>query len=197
MTSELNFNGDEEFLSRLIAGDQEAFKDLVLSYQNKVFNVCIGFLKNAEDAEDMAQEVFIEVLHSISKFKEQANLSTWIYRIAVNKSLEKLRYSKRQKRFAWITSLFGKEERIGESHGDFCHPGVQLENIERSKILFLAIDKLPDNQKTAYLMNKVEGLSYSEICDIMNLSLSSIESLLHRAKKNLQVSLKQYYETHF
>jgi RNA polymerase sigma factor (sigma-70 family) len=197
LISEPNFNGDKEFVARLIAGDQEAFKDLVLSYQNKVFNVCIGFLKNAEDAEDMAQEVFIEVFYSISKFKEQANLGTWIYRIAVNKSLEKLRHSKRQKRFAWITSLFGNEERIGESHGNFCHPGVQLENAERSKILFLAIDKLPDNQKTAFLMNKVEGLSYSEICDIMNLSLSAIESLLHRAKKNLQGSLKQYYETHF
>ncbi len=184
----------QETIDQLKAGDESVFKDLVLKFQNKVFNICIGMVKNEEEAEDLAQEVFVEIFRNISQFNADAKLSTWIYRIAMNKSLEHIRYNKRQKRFAWLTSLFGADEDLAHNYSDFYHPGVALENKERSKELYNAIDKLAENQRTAFIMHKLEGLSYQEIADIMQLSLSSVESLMHRAKKRLQDLLYDFYK---
>lgn len=143
----------------------------------------------------MAQEVFVQVFHSIKDFKGDCKLSTWLYRIAVTKSLDFLRARKRKKRFAFVQSLFSTDsnEPLAEQ-ATFVHPGVQLENKERARILFKAIDKLPENQKIAFTLNKTEGLSYQEIAEIMELSLSSVESLLFRAKSNLQKYLENYYK---
>ena len=154
-------------------------------------------MQNTEDAEDITQEVFIQVYHSVQQFKGDSKISTWLYRITVSKSLDFLRSKKRKKRFAFVQSLFGTEstEPLVEQ-ATFVHPGVQLENKERAGILFKAIDKLPENHKVAFTLNKVEGLSYQEVAEVMQLSVSSVESLLFRAKNNLQDSLKNYYKTH-
>ena len=160
-----------------------------------VYNTALGILQNTFDAEDLAQEVFVQVFHSVKNFKGDCKLSTWLYRITVTKSLDFLRAKKRKKRFAFVQSLFGSEnnEPLAEQ-ATFVHPGVQLENKERAAILFKAIDKLPENQKIAFTLSKVEGLSYQEIADVMQLSVSSIESLLFRAKNNLQKYLGDYYK---
>jgi RNA polymerase sigma factor (sigma-70 family) len=155
----------------------------------------LGILQNATDAEDLTQEVFIQVFHAVKNFKGDCKFSTWLYRITVTKSLDFLRSKKRKKRFAFMQSLFGQEsnEPLIEQ-ATFVHPGVQLENKERAGILFKAIDKLPENQKIAFTLNKVEGLSYQEIAEVMQLTVSSIESLLFRAKSNLQKYLGNYYK---
>jgi RNA polymerase sigma factor (sigma-70 family) len=160
-----------------------------------VYNTALGILQNTFDAEDLAQEVFVQVFHSVKNFKGDCKLSTWLYRITVTKSLDFLRAKKRKKRFAFVQSLFGNEnnEPLVEQ-ATFVHPGVQLENKERATILFKAIDKLPENQKIAFTLSKVDGLSYQEIADVMQLSVSSIESLLFRAKSNLQKYLGDYYK---
>ncbi|MTI40070.1 RNA polymerase sigma factor [Fulvivirga lutimaris] len=194
MSENTSFFDTQEAILQLKAGDEATFKDLVLKFQNKVFNVCVGMLKNSEEAEDLAQEVFVEIFRNIDQFNAEAKLSTWIYRIAVNKSLEHIRYNKRQKRFAWLTSLFGADEDLARNYSDFYHPGVALENKERAKVLHDAIDKLAENQKAAFVMHKMEGLSYQEIAEIMQLSLSSVESLMHRAKKRLRELLNDFYK---
>lgn len=194
MPETASFFDTQEAIEQLQAGDESAFKDLVLNFQNKVFNVCIGLLKNEEEAEDMAQEVFIEVHRNISQFNAQAKLSTWIYRIAVNKSLEHIRFNKRQKRFAWLTSLFGADDNLARNYSDFYHPGLALENKERAIALHNALDQLAENQRAAFVMHKLEGLSYQEIAEIMQLSLSSVESLMHRAKKRLRELLYDFYK---
>ncbi len=183
-----------DFVSALLAGDESAFKELVLQYQDDIYSLCLNYLKNEQEAEDIAQDVFIEVFHSIHSFNQQASISTWIYRIAVNKSLERLRYNKRLKRFAWITSLFGNEERFEGQIRDWVQPNVEDENKERAKVLYGAIDNLPEKQRTAFILHKLEGKSYKEIMDILSVSLASVESLMHRAKKNLQKDLKTYYQ---
>lgn len=186
---------EEPFISRLIQKDQSAFKQLVDEFSSRVHNTSLGILQNAEDAEDVSQEVFIEVFQSIHQFKGDSKLSTWIYRITVIKSLEFLRRKNRKKRFAFVQSLFGLENVLPEkNHEDFYHPGIQLENKERSAILFKAIDQLPENQKTAFVLAKVENLSYAEISEVMKITLSSVESLMFRAKQNLQKQLSKYYE---
>lgn len=186
---------DEKVLIKpLQKGDEDAFKKLVELYQDKVYNTVLGFLHSPEDAEDISQEVFIEVFNAIGKFRGGAKLSTWIYRIAINKSLELIRKQKRQKRFAFFTNIFEMPENKKLYVADFDHPGVQLEHKENARVLFAAIAKLPENQKVVFTLHKVEGLSYQEISKILQLSLSSVESLMFRAKKKLQKLLADFYK---
>jgi len=187
--------GEEELITGLCEGNATAYNELVRLFADKVFNTSISILQNAEDAEDSVQEVFIEVFKSIHNFKGEAKLSTWIYRVTVIKALEFLRKKKRKKRFAIVQSLFGMESVLPETDmPHFYHPGVQLENKERSAVLFKAIDQLVDKQKTAFVLHKVEGLSYAEVAEIMKTTVPSVESLLFRAKQNLQKILKDYYD---
>lgn len=184
---------ERELIDLLKKKDRRAFKEIVATCQDLVYNSAIGFLQNAEDAEDVAQEVFIQVFESISSFKEESKLSTWIYRITVSKCLDHLRKKKRKKRFAFVQSLYGKNDNLVIDPPDFFHPGIKIENKENATFLFKAMDKLPENQKAAFVLNKIENLSYREIGEIMNSSESAVDSLLQRAKRNLQITLKEYY----
>lgn len=157
-----------------------------------VFNTVIGFLQNHEDAEDVTQDVFIKVFESINQFKGESALSTWIYRVSVTSALEFLRKKKRKKRFGFLSPIWGEDKEPVVDIPDFHHPGVQLDNKEKATILFKAIKQLPENQQIAFILNKVEGLSYQEVAAIMQTSLSAIESLLHRAKSNLKEILKNF-----
>ncbi len=167
-----------------------SFKELVDSHKTRVFNTAISFLQNKEDAEDVTQEVFIEVFHSLEKFKGQSSVSTWIYRITVNKSLDHLRKKNRKKRFGFMTSLFNKESgEINVDAGHFEHPGILLEKKEKAKMLFAAIDELSENQKTAFILYHVEELSQKEIGEVMNLTTKAVESLIARARTSLRERL--------
>lgn len=185
---------ERELIQALQNGSESAFKSLVELYQNRVYNTVLSITQNRLEAEDICQEVFMEVYSSVGNFRGEAKVSTWVYRIASNKSLEFLRKNKAQKRFAYVRSLFGKNDEIEVQPSHFEHPGVQLENKERAVVLFRAIEKLPDNQRIAYSLHHLEGLSYQEITEVMNLSKSSVESLLFRAKQNLRKLLKEFYE---
>lgn len=186
---------EKEFIQQLKKNDEKAFQLLVDLFSKKVYNTCIGMLQNLEDAEDVTQEIFITVHLNIGLFKEESSLSTWIYRISVNKCLEFIRKKHRKKRLGVFKSIFTSDgEKALENHIDFVHPGVQLEQQERAKNLFKAIDLLPEQQRTAYVLHKLEQVSYNEIAGIMEVSLSSVESLLFRAKQNLKKHLATYYE---
>jgi len=190
-----------ELIAGLKRGDPKILEHLFNIYRNKVYNTVISYLQNAEDAEETTQDVFIEAFGSINTFKKNSNLSTWIYRITVNKSLDRIRYNKRKKRFAVITDLFdsitGEESKDVEREADFYHPGTELEQKESSAILFKAVNKLPENQKSAFILSKIEGLSYKEISEIMKTGIPSVESLLFRAKQNLKKHLNRYYDEFF
>ncbi|WP_207515459.1 RNA polymerase sigma factor [Longitalea luteola] len=183
-----------ELIQRLREGDELAFKTLVENYQDLVFNTAIGIVQNSEDAEDVAQEVFIQVYRSIDQFKGDARLSTWIYRITTTKALDHIRSRKRKKRFAFITSLFGPNDELIHEPVDFQHPGVALDRKEQAALLFKMIDQLPENQKVAFTLHKTEELSYQEIADVMQLSVSAVESLLFRARQNLRKLLEKHYQ---
>jgi len=184
---------EKQFITDLQKGSQSAFRHLVDTFQNKVFNTVLSIVHNDEEAEDISQEVFIEIFESVGKFKGEAKLSTWIYRIATNKAIEHHRRKKASKRFAFLTSLFGENDEIVHHPADFEHPGILLENKERAKLLFKHINQLTDNQKVAFTLCNIEGLNYQEISDVMQLSMSSVESLLFRAKTNLRKTLKEFY----
>jgi len=186
---------EEYFIERLKAGEQNAYVELLEMFSDKVYNTALGLLQNQEDAEDITQEVFSEVFESVAGFRGQSKFSTWIYRIAVTKSLELIRSRSRGKRFGVVLSLFGREDQFNLSSREaFSHPGISLENKEMSAVLFNAIRQLPLNQRTAFTLNKLENLSYSELAEVMKLSVSSVESLLFRAKQKLRELLGDYYE---
>ena len=187
---------DEQILiEKLKQGDEAAFKEVVETWQNMVYNTALGILQNAEDAEDVAQEAFVQAFESIRTFKAESKFSTWLYRITVSKALDHLRRKKRKKRFAYLQNLFGPGSEAIAEKPDFHHPGVALDNKERAAVLFKAINQLPENQKIAFTLHKLEGLSYHEISEVMKTSLSSVESLMHRAKTNLRKWLEKYYES--
>jgi len=189
---------EDFFIERLKKGEQTAFGELLDLYADKVYNTALSLMQNREDAQDVAQDVFTEVFQSIHKFRGQSRLSTWLYRIAVTKSLEEIRTRERGKRKGIMISLFGKEDLIPAAGNEpFYHPGVSLENKELSAALFTAIRRLAVNQRTAFTLNKVENLNYSELAEVMNVSVSSVESLLFRAKQNLRQILGEYYEQNY
>lgn len=185
---------DQELIKQLKEGNESAFKIIVEKWQDMVFNTCMGLVQDANDAEDVAQEVFIQVYESVEQFKGESKFSTWLYRIAVTKSLDHLRKKKRKKRFAFLQSLFGVNEEEVIQDPEFHHPGVKLENKEQAAVLFKAISKLPDNQKAAFTLHKLEGLSYQEVAEALSTTVSSVESLMHRARGNLRKILTDYYQ---
>lgn len=185
-----------DFLERLKSGNESAFSDLLDEYQQKVFHTCISFVPNKEDAEDIAQEVFLEVYRSIHKFQGKSKLSTWIYKISTNKCLEFIRKKSAKKRFAFLQSISGNEIPIDKTNyfTEFNHPGIVLENKERTETIYVAINSLPESQRVVFTLAKLDGKSYQEIVEITGKSLSSVESIMFRAKKNLQKKLENFYK---
>ena len=187
---------ENEFITGLRNHNANAYGRLLDDFQQKVFATCISFVPNKEDAEDIAQEVFVEVFNSIGKFKGNSTLSTWIYRITTNKCLEFIRKRNTKKRFGFMQSILGNAIPVDKTSyfTEMNHPGAILENKERSETLFYAINQLPEAQKVVFTLHKVDGKSYQEISDITEKSFSSVESLMFRAKKNLQKLLENFYK---
>lgn len=176
---------------------EELFKNLVAEHQEMVINTCYRFVFNREDAEDLAQDVFVEVFRSLEQFREEAKLSTWIYRIAVTKSLDHLRRLKRKKRFSSLKRIIGVTDPTEEIAAPLTdNPAEALAGSEQAAILQNALLSLPDSQKTAFLLSKQEGYSNQEIADLLKTTVSAVESLVHRAKKNLHDKLYAYYNEH-
>lgn len=184
---------ETELIELLKQKDRAAFKTIVETWQDMVYNTALGILQNSEDAEDVTQETFIQVFESVASFKGESKFSTWVYRITVSKAMDHIRKKKRKKRFAFIQSLYGKNEEVIIDPPDFFHPGVSMENKENAAVLFKAVQQLPPNQKTAFVLNKLEGLPYVEIGEVMKITESAVDALLQRAKGNLKKILNEYY----
>jgi RNA polymerase sigma-70 factor (ECF subfamily) len=184
---------DKELINKLKHKEESAFKYLINKYQVQIRNTCLGMLHDSFEADDMAQEVFIEVFKSIHKFKHESNIYTWIYRIAINKCLNALRSKKRKNLF---DRFFGQNENENYhfSIPDNNEPQKIMEDNERAGILQVAVDSLPENQKVAFVLSKYDDLSNPQIAEIMGTSVSSVESLHFRAKKNLQRKLIKIFK---
>ena len=187
------------FIQELRLKSPKAYSELLDQYQQKVFSTCISFVPNREDAEDIAQDVFVEVFNSIKKFKGDSKLSTWIYKITTNKCLEFIRKKNTKKRFAFLQSITGNAIPIDKTDyfTEMNHPGILLENKELNATLFKAINNLPENQTVVFTLHKIDGKSYQEVAEIIGKSLSSVESIMFRAKKNLKKILENFYENEY
>lgn len=188
---------ETELIERLKEGDEAAFKTIVEQWQDMVYNTILGIVQNETEAEDLAQDVFIKVFEKIGTFKGDSKFSTWLYRIATTTALDHLRSKKRKKRFGFLQSLSGASGEEKEQIPDFNHPGVSLDNKERAAVLFKAIEELPENQRIAYTLHKLEGLSYRDVSEVLNTTVSAVESLMSRANQNLRKQLEDYYNKHY
>jgi RNA polymerase sigma-70 factor (ECF subfamily) len=173
---------DDELIRKISHKDLIAFQQLVESHTAFVYNTCYNLIGNHQQAEETAQDVFLQVYKSSGNFRHKSKVSTWIYRIAVNRSLNVIRQNKRSR---WIKSLTTLD--IEESAGE--KPDELLEKKELKKLLKAAVDSLPEKQRTVFILNKYENLSPGEIAEILGISTNSVEVRLHRAKIKLQKKL--------
>ena len=168
------------------------FASLYEQYKILVYNVALNYLQNTEDAEEITQDVFVQLHQSLSTFKNESTLKTWIYKITINKCLDFIKHKNSKKRFF----IFGKKsnnESEMQNISNFEHPGILLENKEKAAILFGVINELSENQKTAFILSKLDGMSNPEISEIMEVSISSVESLIFRAKGTLKEKLSKKF----
>ncbi len=188
------------FIQQLREGNREAFNQLVEEHKDGVLNICYGFVKNTEEAEDITQEVFVEVFRTISKFREDSSLFTWIYRIAVSRSLDAIKKKKSIKRAAFFEKRVQAEVaeyEIENTASDTIGPDAELEQLQQKQFIQFSLAKLTDSQRTAFVLSHQDGLSYKEISAIMGKSLTSIESLIHRSKQTLRKIMEEHYRDYF
>ncbi|MDL2315023.1 RNA polymerase sigma factor [Bacteroidales bacterium OttesenSCG-928-C19] len=173
-----------ELLEGIIAGNEDSYKELISLYQSKLKNVAYGIVHNWDDAEDIVQDTFVDVFRNISKFRGDANIATWIYRITINKSLNHIRKHKNKNHTTNSLENLTSKEELKDSN-----PTEENINEERLLKLNKAIDKLSEKQKTAFTLFYYEEMSQKDIAQIMNISSSAVEQLVFRAKQKLKKQL--------
>jgi RNA polymerase sigma-70 factor (ECF subfamily) len=168
------------------------FDQIYKEHASLVFNVALSYVQNKEDAEEITQDVFVSVYNKLSDFEQKAKVSTWLYRITINKSLDYIKAKKRKKRFAFTTSLFSEKDG-GSLHdpSNFDHPRVLMEQNVEMKKLYGWINELPEKQQTALILHKIEKKSQTEIAEIMDVSVKAVESMVQRAKSGLKKKMNE------
>ncbi len=181
---------DSEFIEGLKCNEPKLHAEFVGVFASRVYNTALNILQNKEEAEEVAQDVFMKIFQTIHTFDQSSTLKTWIYRITVNKSLDALRYKKRAKRWSVFVNFFNDEGEPKYTTVDFVHPGIQLEQKEDADMLLGAIEQLPDRQKAVFVLHQLEDMSYKEIAATLETTVSAVDSLMSRAKKQLRERLK-------
>jgi RNA polymerase sigma-70 factor (ECF subfamily) len=185
---------DSEVIKLILQGDKEKYRMLVEQYQQMVFRTCMGFVHDKNDADDLTQDVFIQAYQSLPQFRGDSAFSTWLYKIAVNASLYKIRKSPLKLILQRFDNIAGDKNRkeISISVSDEENPEKILIRHEHIEWVRRALDSLPENQRTAIVLSKYDDLSQKEIAEIMNTTEGAVEALLQRAKKNLREKLSAH-----
>ena len=173
-------------------GDENAFRKIVDQHYKMIYHLSFRFIGNIQDAEEVTQDVFIRLHRHARNYTPDAKLSTYLYRIAVNLSLNRIRDNKRKR---WTSlEILKKNQHFDIPSPATANPDTQMEKKEIAFFIRQAIESLPPNQKTAMVLKRYQNLSYEEIADIMHCSVSAVESRLHRAKLSLQKKLSHLME---
>ena len=181
-------------IKAFLEDDKDAFNKLIHLHQRMVFNLCYRFLGNYEDANDLAQDVFIKVFHSLKRFRFESNFSTWLYRITVNtckNKLSSLDYRLRFKKMRINNNKPTEDAPRSVDLGDEVYsPDSSLRRKEISQIIQDAVNTLPMPQKMVVVLRDMEGRSYEEIVEITGFKLGTVKSKLSRARQELREILR-------
>lgn len=187
---------DSEFIEKLRAGDAEAFDKLVVRYSGEVFGLLVRITNDVKEAEDLMQETFLSALKAISKFRGDAELKTWLFRIAINKSKNRFRWWKRRKREKTVSL----DAPVGESESplsetvasDRIGPEEQVLQKERENVLNKALYELPDIFREAVILCDIEGMSYDEIAETLEISMGTVKSRIARGRIELRKQFSNF-----
>ncbi len=183
-------------IRKLRERDEKAFREIVELYRNRVYNLTFRMMGNAEEAEDVAQEVFITVFKSIDSFRGDAKFSTWLYRVTANHCKNRIKYlSRRHER---DKSEFDETIDRDQASGALTGPSVSprpdrhLEAVELEQVMRKAISELEEDHRLLVILRDIEELSYEEICHITELPEGTVKSRLHRARMALRKKMQRY-----
>jgi RNA polymerase sigma-70 factor (ECF subfamily) len=188
---------DAVLMLRVKRGDRAAFVQLVEKYKQPVMNFVYRSLRDETEAEDLAQNVFLQVYKSRARYKQTAKFSTWLFTIARNLCLNEIRRRSRHPAESLEETHAENEDQPQRQYEDkkvFLPPENVLHG-ELAKKIEEALAELPENQRTAILLCRQEELSYEEIAEVLNCSLSATKSLIHRGRETLKEKLKPYLRT--
>ncbi len=174
---------EERIIDRILEGDSELFSLIVEEYEQRVYTICVGVLHNQLDAEDATQEVFINIFTSLKKFKRGASLYTWIYRIALNTSLQHL---KKRDSSSKVTDNIDNTKIINSLKVLNELPDRIVINKQTEMFITEALQSLPENQRKVFILKKYDNLSQKVITEIMDMSEGAVEQLYQRSKQGLR-----------
>jgi RNA polymerase sigma-70 factor, ECF subfamily len=176
-------------IDRCVSGDEAACADLVTAHQRTVFNLAFHLLGDRDEALDVSQEVFLRVFRTLSRFRGQSALRTWIYRIVVNQVRNRQRWWRRRRR-ADLVSLDDHLKRCGEIEATReILPDRLLASKETAERIWAAMERLPFDQRTALVLRELDGLRYEEIAFTLNVAVGTVKSRLTRARQALREEL--------
>ena len=188
----IDLDADADLVAQLQLGSEVAFRTLVERYQDRIYRTVLSLLRSPEEAEDVAQEVFVEVYQTIGRFRGDAALSTWLYRLATSRALKNRQKARAKKRFAYFTSLLGFDNNVLHEVPDHAHPLALLEGQQQLQLLLDRIARLPNQQQVAFTLRHEQDLSYEEIAAILSTTVPAVESLLFRARQTLRKHLQRH-----
>jgi RNA polymerase sigma-70 factor, ECF subfamily len=189
-------NEDNELLKRAGDGDMRAFDALLGKYHVRIYQFCLRMLNNVDEAEELTQDVFIKLYRNLKRFRGESRFNTWLFQIARNLTLNKLKYLKRRHYFtsqsldrppAATENLPGRELQSPEKDTARLYEDFELQTLIRR-----AIDALSPENKTLILLRDMEGLSYAEVAEITGLNEGTVKSRLHRARMELKKTLEPH-----
>ena len=175
-------------------GDTSAFEKIVIKYYPELLNLAYKFLGNRVEAEDACQEIFVKIFKTRKRYKPQATLRTFLYRITYNHCVNISRQYKRKKTYNISTLLDDNSEHIVFEDTSAVKPAQILENEESKEKVLLALQEIPENQRIALILNVYDNLPYDEIAATLDLTLSATKSLIYRAKQNVKNKLSKYFQ---
>jgi RNA polymerase sigma-70 factor, ECF subfamily len=188
--SSIQSGKESGMIAAILAGDKEQYHELIRPYERLVYNMALTYLKNEEDAEDVAQETFIRAFRKLSTFRDESKFSTWLISIALNEARNRLR---RQTAFRFDSLDSPPEDEAAASPlplRDWREiPSETLEREETRKLLQQAVEMLPEMYRQIFLLRDVEELSVNDTAEVLNISISSVKVRLHRARMMLQRQL--------
>jgi RNA polymerase sigma-70 factor (ECF subfamily) len=184
--------GEAALIQRCAAGEQAACSELVASHERMVFQLALHLMGDRDEALDLSQEVFLRVFRTLHAFRGQSALKTWIYRIAINQARNRQRWWRRRRRSDQV-----QLEQHVQDHGELRQPadGTAPDRAfarqEMASRLWAALDALPFDQRTVIVLREIDGLSYEEIAESLNVAIGTVKSRLTRARQTLRHQLQE------